>query len=175
MSNLFTKYVGYLWPSLAPESVQEVEAVQQLYTAGDLKVASLPRIPQDYCAECGGFFRPEFLKHIFRGTAILFENGIVGIPHFETVYYCARCEPSAPIVFTLESTNGEVLDERCFRVEEGFFQDIDGETGEVQYVISEEEYTDFHCGECGEVIADEAKCKSCRPQPKNRSNAKRKS
>lgn len=113
------------------------------------------------CAECGGYFRPEKMKVIYRGLSLLYKDGHAGIPHFDAVYYCQVCEPLAPIVFTLRDEKGNLLDERFFQVAEGWFQDVNEDTGEEQYVVSLEDYGHLWCVKCGEYVSNEWRCKSC--------------
>jgi hypothetical protein len=137
-------------------------AVQELLTNA-CSVGPPPPVSRMYsvCAGCGGYFQPEKLKPIYRGTTTLLRDGNVSLPHFESVYDCQRCEPPAPIIFALLDTKGETLDTRFFQVGDGWFQDVDEGTGEDRYTVSLEEYTHTFCIKCG-VLNEETECRGCR-------------
>lgn len=116
------------------------------------------------CAECGGYFVPQFLTPASHGRVIKFEDGKLGLPSFRTVYYCKSCEPVAPIVFELLDGKGTVLDTRCLDVSDGWLQDIDQDTGENQHLLSPDEYDLVTCDKCGQFI-EESMCADCRPEP----------
>jgi Fe2+ or Zn2+ uptake regulation protein len=68
-------------------------------------------------------------------------------------------------VFVLQDSKGEELETRCFTVENGWFQDVDKESGEDRYTISLEDYNHTFCMNCGQRI-EETECQEHRPSAK---------
>lgn len=115
------------------------------------------------CFSCKGRFDKDDLQIRWVGTARLDDNGGVEQPVFEEVLYCEACKPKAAILFTLEAgATGEYLDDRHFEVKDGWFQELDDETGENRYVLSLEEYERSYCQGCGNPT-ELSKCKVCHP------------
>ena len=139
MSNVFTRFVN-----------------------GELMEAPAP-LPEgdDWCSKCGVRVKPEFLQYILTGETTLLKDGNVSPPSFVTNQYCRECKPPAALQLKLMNTEGYELDELLFRVEDGWFQHVDGNTNEDQYLISLEEYNHTICENCGELVSEETKCKSC--------------
>ena len=144
------------------EACQALVAPKRTYTSADMKD----------CAGCGGYFQPNRLTTSIEVTLRFHDQAEEGVrePITTLVQYCKACLPPAPITFILEDSGGNSLDQRHYKVEDGWFQDINDETGEDQYIVSLEEYQRAFCSECSEETEIKT-CKVCHP-PKKTKNSK---
>lgn len=125
--------------------------------------------PVALCTKCGGLFDSEKLQRVSIGTVYLMpEGGLATSPTFTQILYCQNCTPTANLVLVLRSLDGERADERYFTLDEGWFQDIDKETGDPQYVVSLEQYSVIWCTKCGDAIEETTCKKHNAPEPKPR-------
>lgn len=149
-------------PPAPPSSTTAQETLGVAAAAGAADATAYVRQQPDWCDECGHRVKPEYLQSLFKGTAILFEDGNVSLPHFETVYYCQECKPPAVLRLILRDfSRGEELDDLLYRVKDGWFQLVDEDTGDDRCVVSLEEYNHVFCTDCGELI-EETECQRCR-------------
>ena len=117
------------------------------------------------CDECGGYFLPSTMQSVARVAIIDYQerpHWIAPIVARRIVWYCRECAPNASLEVTLQAGHGQKeSDRRMFRIEDARFEDIDSETGEVLFTISNDEFDCTHCDKCGELI-EEAFCRAHR-------------
>lgn len=126
-------------------------------------------VPGDFCIKCGGWFSQDKMRTVRRLVfTYLPGSSSPGIPSFELSRYCQRCTPPATLVLVLQNTNGNVLDERFFRMNDGWLQDVDERTGEERCTVSCDEFNHTFCTSCGSLI-EETECKGCRRKANSKS------
>lgn len=123
------------------------------------------------CAGCGGAFQPDRLKSSWEITLRFHDRAEDGVrePTVALMRYCTACCPPAPVTFVLADSGRDYLDQRAFKVEDGWFQDVNEETGEDRYTISLEEWQRAFCSECG-VETEPKTCRVCHPPKKSKSS-----
>lgn len=138
---------------------------ERMLSLVDTSVSTPPHPPHEACEKCGGFFRPEDLQDVCSITVYV-NNGSVGQPCFKKLFYCQVCNPGASLILTLRFMGDDLCDQRYFRVEDGWFQDVDDDR-ELRHVISSEEFSRLYCIECGDYTHEQGvECKSCVKQHK---------
>ena len=148
-----------------PLAASSVEVLQSINEASPFPPAPTPppaQYPGGYsssvaCHGCGGFFRPSFVTQATRVAIYDYKDRpkwMAPITNVELAPYCRACTPHGPLEVTLRAGHStEPSDRRTFRIEDGFFEEVDSD-GDPVIGVSIDEYAHGCCRECGELIED---------------------
>ena len=148
-----------------PLVASSVEVLQNTAQASPFPPAPTPppaQYPGGYsssvaCQGCGGYFLPSFVVQAVRVVIYDYKDRpkwMAPITNVEPTAYCRSCTPHGMLEVTLQTGHSlEPSDRRTFRIEDGFFEEVDSD-GDVLLAVSLDEFDCTHCQQCGELIEE---------------------
>lgn len=159
MSNVLTRF---FCPKRAAREDYTAARVEEVREALNPNQEEGP-IPCDAlvpCVGCKGIFAPDGMTSVYQ--IIIGEDNV---PRVSQTSYCRKCKPPTPYEVILEDDDGYSMSSLVFRIDDGWIQPVNDETGEDDQIVTLEEWGHTFCTDCGELI-EETECKRHRAKAK---------